>query len=95
MNSELTRTEIEECRAALHRLVDEHFDLALQSLKTGEPLPQMETVLPLSTAPRRFKGTKPAVIIFPMVGGLRPPSGEPLSHSFFKIAQTHRPTVSG
>lgn len=65
MNTELTQAEIEECRAALHRIVDEHFDLAIQHLKTGEPLPQRETVLPLSTDPRRFKGTKPAVIIFP------------------------------
>ncbi len=65
MNTELTQAEIEECRTALHRMVDEHFDLVIQSLQTGEPLPQRETVLSLSTDPRQFKGTKPAAVIFP------------------------------
>ena len=65
MNTELALVEIEECRAAMHRLVDSQFDLMVECLQTGKPFPRRDVVLPLSTAPSRFKGSKPTAVIFP------------------------------
>lgn len=56
--------EVEECRTAIHQLVDAHFDRIIQSIQTGEHLEQRAVCLSLSASPHRFKGTKPVAVIF-------------------------------
>lgn len=64
MNTKMMLNEIDKFRGTLHRL-EEHLDLIIQIAQVGEALPQCENALPLSIDPRRFKGTKPAAVIFP------------------------------
>ena len=65
MRPDLALAKAEECHASMHRLVDEYIDRIVRCIQTGDPLPPQETILPLTTAPYRFKGTKPAAVIFP------------------------------
>ena len=57
--------EIEECRAAMHQLVDARIDQIIRNIQTGKPLEQRAVILSLSASPHQFKGTKPAAVIFP------------------------------
>lgn len=63
MDIEKALAEIEACRERMHRMIDEKFDMAVQGIKTGKSMP--DAAVPLSAPPYRFKGTKPAAVIFP------------------------------
>lgn len=65
MNTEKLLAEVQECRGEMHRVVDARFDLIVECIRSGKPLPKPDTVLPLSTAPSRFKRSKPVAVIFP------------------------------
>ena len=65
MNTDMTLESAERCRAYLHQLVDQYYDRLVQSIKTGEPLPAQNDVLPLSADSAQFKGRKPMAVIFP------------------------------
>lgn len=65
MNTEKLLAEVQECRDEMHRVVDARFDLIVECIRSGKPLPKPDTVLPLSTAPSRFKRSKPVAVIFP------------------------------
>ena len=68
MNTEMvlmTLEEAEKRRAELHNLVDASFDRIVQYIQAEGPFLWQSGVLPLSTDPRQFKGTKPAAVIFP------------------------------
>lgn len=64
MTTEELLAKTQECRAEMHRIVDAKFDLIVDSIRAGKPYTRQNTVLSLSTAPSRFKGSKPKVVIF-------------------------------
>jgi hypothetical protein len=56
--------EVEEMREALIALVNERADEVKELVETGKQPKPRERVWSLATEPARFKGTKPAAVIF-------------------------------